>query len=254
MSRLRSAIMVPEKKDALKQNTFRTVIMFTLAVLSAAMCIFGFTLFKEKPIVNGSEIAADALEAKTVYSFDNMFLFYEYAYAWEDSESSPTDHYYLVGFADEEMNVYYASLEVNHNADLMAFCEAHMEHLENGSENTVDPILKGVFESRNIESLDKDVRDEYAVAIGYIDEEVSGTDTGIHFIYKAANEATYHEANKSDAMIITVMGAVFTVICVATALLCLHLRKKIKKDLERVTSVTNVVKDPEIGTEDVISE
>jgi len=229
------ALFAPKKKNSLSQNTLTIVILVLFAVVTAAMCIGGLTMFKEQPIEDGSAADPAAFDTSKVYDFDEIVIIDEYAFAYEGSESNVTEHYYLIGFANEEGEVYFASLEAKKDADIVDDCN---EYIADDTMEIGDLILKGVCICNELSVKEKDVRDEYASAIEIYSELIPGKDSGINFIYEAADVETYRKDAKTDAMMLSIMGGVFTLLCVLGIFLCIRQRKAIKAELARVAAMS----------------
>ncbi|MBQ8524241.1 MAG: hypothetical protein IJ457_06430 [Clostridia bacterium] len=226
------------KASPLAQNTITIVILAILAAVCVAMLIGGISSFSEKTIISEADVNYDSIENGSLYSFESMILISEYAYYWEDSEDNPTDHFYIVAFADEDGDVYYASLEVKDSADIMPLCNEYIEYLYSDSEEYMDTLLKGIFLANKLELKESDVRDEYELAFGYCTAELPGTDTRINFTYEAADEAAYRKDARTDAIILTAMGGVLTAICLTALFFTVRRRKQLKADLEKLASAS----------------
>lgn len=220
------------------QNTYTLVILIICALLFLSMCVAGIMSFGQKAIVSGDSIDPSAFDTSKVYYFDDMIYLGEYAYSYENNEDNPTEHFALVAFTEEGSDkVYYASIEVKDSADIMELCNKFNDYFFSETDEFMDTTLKGVFDCNSLESKEKDVRDEYSLFYDYWCEEIPGIDTGINFVYEAADEAAYQENAKTDAIILTAVGAVLTVLCAVGIFFSVRQRKKIKEDIAKLAAV-----------------
>lgn len=245
------ALFTPKKKNSLSQNTLTIVILVLFAVVTAAMCIGGLTMFKEQPIEDGSAADPAAFDTSKVYDFDEIVIIDEYAFAYEGSESNVTEHYYLIGFSNEDGEVYFASLEAKKDADIVDACN---EYIADDTMEIGDLILKGVCICNELSAKEKDVRSEYANIIELYSEIVPGKDTGINFIYEAADIETYREDAKTDAAVLSIIGGVFALLCALGIFLCIRQRKAIKAELARAAALSANAEEVPVKTEATLNE